>query len=34
MSERQFVVRVTGFDALMGFMYAAVPFLKQTKTKY
>ncbi len=33
MSARQFVVRVTGFDALMGFMYAAVPFLKQTRTR-
>lgn len=28
LSARQFVVRVTGFDALMGFMYEAAPFLK------
>ena len=33
LSARQFVVRVTGVDALMGFMYAAVPLLKQSRAK-
>ncbi len=31
LSARQFVVRITGFDTLIGFVYEAVPYLKRSK---